>query len=105
MNSIFYMMIVLIPGKKLSSFIWLKFLLLFFSSRPGRPPKRNPSHQIDDYSEDKRLLLQSNQLSLFNPSAFTSTLPNLYFSNNTRTTSSSKSEQFLDSCQNRSEYQ
>jgi hypothetical protein len=73
-----------------------------FSSRPGRPPKRAPIHQIDDGSDNKRmkfssnLLLHSfpdfkypvhsndylsipltngNQLSSFRYSAFTPTLP------------------------------
>jgi len=39
-------------------------LILFFCfrSRPGRPPKRNASHQIDDCLDDKRIKLSSNLL-------------------------------------------
>ncbi len=79
------MMIALIPGKKIS-FVILVRLILLFSSRPGRPPKRNSSHQIEDYSENKRLLLRSYPNHLFTP-----TLPDLYLLNNPQTTSSSKS--------------
>ncbi len=33
-----------------------------FSSRPGRPPKRNSTHQIDDCIDDKRIKLSSSLL-------------------------------------------
>ncbi len=36
--------------------------LFFFSSRPGRPPKRNSAHQIDDCLDDKRMKLSSSLL-------------------------------------------
>ncbi len=36
--------------------------ILFFSSRPGRPPKRNSSHQIDECLDDKRIKLSSSLL-------------------------------------------
>ncbi len=35
---------------------------LYFSSRPGRPPKRSSSHQIDECSDDKRIKLSSSLL-------------------------------------------
>jgi len=35
---------------------------LCFSSRPGRPPKRNSTQQIDDCLDDKRIKLSSNLL-------------------------------------------
>jgi hypothetical protein len=35
---------------------------LCFSSRPGRPPKRNSTHQIDDCLDDKRIKLSSSLL-------------------------------------------
>jgi hypothetical protein len=39
------------------------FIALFcFSSRPGRPPKRNSAHQIDDCLDDKRMKLSSSIL-------------------------------------------
>ncbi len=95
------MMIVPVLGKE--NIFKMRFILCF-SSRPGRPPKRNPSYQTNDYPEDKRLKFASNlfrrvypnhlnQLSLFNSSAFIPTLPQLYPTNNNQTsTSSSKSE-------------
>ena len=38
------------------------FFSLCFSSRPGRPPKRNSTHHIDDCLDDKRIKLSSNFL-------------------------------------------
>ncbi len=38
------------------------FFAFLFSSRPGRPPKRNSAHQIDDCLDDKRIKLSSSLL-------------------------------------------
>lgn len=37
-------------------------LIDFSSSRPGRPPKRNSSHQLEDCLDDKRMKLSSSLL-------------------------------------------
>jgi hypothetical protein len=39
-----------------------KVFFWYFSSRPGRPPKRNSAHQIDDCLDDKRIKLSSSFL-------------------------------------------
>ena len=45
-----------------TSLIKYSFSLLFSSSRPGRPPKRNSSHPLDECLEDKRMKLSSSLL-------------------------------------------
>lgn len=37
-------------------------VFVFFSSRPGRPPKRNSTHPLDECLEDKRMKLSSSLL-------------------------------------------
>ena len=40
----------------------MKSIDFFSSSRPGRPPKRNSSHQLEDCLDDKRMKLSSSLL-------------------------------------------
>lgn len=59
-SSLFEYSLLLMSKRKLSFFISL--CLFCCSSRPGRPPKRNSAHQIDDCLEDKRIKLSSSLL-------------------------------------------
>ena len=76
--------------------------MICFSSRPGRPPKRNFAYQTNNYSDDKHLKFASNLLFHFkhpihSNSAFTPTLSHSYLSNKIQTTTTTPQTQSISS--------